>query len=169
MSTTKKATVHGPNYIEFLDVSRNTNLEELQNLFDISEKSVLSHKEEILSLKTIEWTSFLMIKWSSGRTQEYTSTQIPSCDWRRCLIIQKRIKDGKVIEEFRQSSSCRELFGVDGEPIEFEWNIFPRFSTLGLTSLEILQKIQQDLQDRNIKPEDVEDRIIFMSMFNDID
>ena len=39
----------------------------------------------------------------------------------------------------------------------------------GRTSLEILQKIQEDLQDRNFEPEDFKDRIIFMSMFNDIE
>ena len=39
----------------------------------------------------------------------------------------------------------------------------------GPTSLEILQKIQNDLQERNIEPEKFEDRIIFMSMFNDIE
>ena len=39
----------------------------------------------------------------------------------------------------------------------------------GLASLEILQKIQRHLQDQNIEPEDFEGRIIFMSMFNDID
>ena len=39
----------------------------------------------------------------------------------------------------------------------------------GLTSLEILQKTQKDMQDRNIEPEYFEDRIIFMSMFNDIE
>ena len=67
-------------------------------------------------------------------------------------------------EEFRQFNSYRESLGIDGEPIEFEWNIFP-----GLTSLEILQNIQGDLQERNIEPEDFEDRIIFMLMFNDIE
>ena len=56
------------------------------------------------------------------------------------------------------------LLAIDGEQMKFEWNIFP-----GLTSLEILQKTQEDLQDRNIEPEDFEDRIIFMSMFDDID
>ena len=35
--------------------------------------------------------------------------------------------------------------------------------------MEILQKIQEDVQDRSIEYEDFEDRIIFMSMFNDID
>ena len=68
------------------------------------------------------------------------------------------------VEEFRQSNSYRELLGIDGEPIEFDWNIFQ-----GLISLEILQKIQQDLKDQNIEPKKFEDRIIFMSMFNDID
>ena len=49
-------------------------------------------------------------------------------------------------------------------PIEFEWNILP-----GVTSLQILQKIQGDLQGRNIEPENFGDRIIFMSKFNDVD
>ena len=48
--------------------------------------------------------------------------------------------------------------------MEFEWNIFP-----GLTSLEILLKIQEDLHDRSTELENYEDRIIFMSMFNDIE
>ena len=68
------------------------------------------------------------------------------------------------VQEFQQTNSYRELLGIDGEPIEFEWNIFSR-----VTSLEILQKIQIDLRDRNIEPEKFEDRIIFMSMFNDIE
>ena len=68
------------------------------------------------------------------------------------------------VEEFRQSNSYKELLGTDGEPIEFDWNIFP-----GLTSLEISQKIRKDLKVQNNEPEKFEDRFIFMSMFNDID
>ena len=41
---------------------------------------------------------------------------------------------------------------------------FPR-----LTSLQILQKIQNDLHDRKIEPEEFEDEIIFMTMFNIIE
>ena len=40
---------------------------------------------------------------------------------------------------------------------------FPGFSTLS-----ILHEIQRDLEEKNIQPENFEDRIIFMSMFNDI-
>ena len=43
-------------------------------------------------------------------------------------------------------------------------NIFP-----GLTSLKIIEKIPKDRQDQNIELGNFEGRIIFMSMFNDID
>ena len=55
---------------------------------------------------------------------------------------------GRPSDSFRLCTSCGELLGIGGEPIEFEWNIF-----LGFTSLQILQKIQNDLQERNIKQE----------------
>ena len=62
------------------------------------------------------------------------------------------------------SPSYKELPGIDGEPLEFEWNILTGFS-----SLQILQNIQHDLRERNVEPEKFTDRIIFMSIFNDID
>ena len=68
------------------------------------------------------------------------------------------------VKEFPQSNSYRELLVIDVEPIEFEWYI-----STGLASLEILQKFQKYLQDQNIEPENFEGRIIFMSMYNDIE
>ena len=52
------------------------------------------------------------------------------------------------VKEFKMSPSYKALLGIDGEAIEFEWNI---------------------LRERNIEPEKFTDRIIFMSVFNDID
>ena len=66
------------------------------------------------------------------------------------------------VADVQLSASCEETLGIDGEPVEFEWNIFP-----GFTSLQILQRIQNDLQKRNI--EQFGNRIIFMSVFNDIE
>ena len=34
------------------------------------------------------------------------------------------------LEWFKDSSQYRTLDTIDGEPMEFEWNIFPGFSTL---------------------------------------
>ena len=56
--------------------------------------------------------------------------------------------------------SYKEWFGIDGEAIDFEWNILPGFS-----SLQILQEIQRVLERKIVEPEDFTDRII--SMFND--
>ena len=47
---------------------------------------------------------------------------------------------------------------------EFEWTIVP-----GFTALQILHKIQSDLEGAHNEPEEFIDRIIFMSMFNDMD
>ena len=82
-----------------------------------------------------------------------------------------QMKDSKEAEErwkgqlggLRLYPSYREAVGIDGEAIEFERTNFPGFS-----SLSILQEIQKDLARKNIKPEEFKDRIIFMSMFNDI-
>ena len=60
--------------------------------------------------------------------------------------------------------AVEEFLGIDGEAIEFEWNILP-----GFTTLQILQQTQNDLQSKNIEPEQFPDRVIFMSMFNDTD
>ena len=47
----------------------------------------------------------------------------------------------------------------------FEWKIFP-----GRTTLNHLQEVQNMIdKEANVLPKDFEDRIIFMSMYNDID
>ena len=45
------------------------------------------------------------IKYSSRRRQKYTSTQTPSCAWRRCKSIQKRTKDGMLNQRWVESPS----------------------------------------------------------------
>ena len=51
--------------------------------------------------------------------------------------------------------SYRDYDGINGEPTEFEWNIFPGFTTLQLCG-------------KGQTPETFTGRILFMSMFNDI-
>ena len=66
------------------------------------------------------------------------------------------------LDWFKDSSQYRTLDTIDGEPMEFEWNIFPGFTTLQL--VEEVQKFVNKMSD----PEQFQGRIIFMSMFNDI-
>ena len=64
------------------------------------------------------------------------------------------------LEWFKTTPEYRALDRIDGEPMEFEWNIFPGFNTLQLS--------QESLLRLNETPENFTGRIIFMSMFNDI-
>ena len=67
------------------------------------------------------------------------------------------------LEWFRSSPEYRTLDRIDGEPMEFEWNIFPGFNTLQLS-----QEVQELLLRLYETPENFTGRIIFMSMCNDI-
>ena len=59
----------------------------------------------------------------------------------------------------RAEKSHRDHDGINGEPTEFEWNIFP-----GFTTLQLCGKINDLLSDFGQTPE----KILFMSKFNDI-
>ena len=58
---------------------------------------------------------------------------------------------------------CRDLDRIDGEPMEFQWNISPGYNTLQLN-----EEVKSLLLRLDETPENFTGRIIFMSMFNDI-
>ena len=58
MSSSMKAAIHlEPNCLANLEVYKNTNFEEIQSLFNITQKLMLEHSEEILNVNTIHCTS----------------------------------------------------------------------------------------------------------------
>ena len=63
----------------------------------------------------------------------------------------------------RAERSYRDYDAINGESTEFEWNIFP-----GFTSLQLCDKISNLLSSLGQTPEAFTGRILFMSMFNDI-
>ena len=67
------------------------------------------------------------------------------------------------IDVVQKLPEYRALDTIDGEPMEFEWNIFPRFTTL-----QLVREVQELLSRLSVEPENFTGRIIFMSMFNDI-
>ena len=76
----------GPNYTDNLEVFRNSNFEELQNSFHITQKLMLHHQVEILNVKTIErtflsWTRSTlshvqMIKWTKARVRVWSDSAL---------------------------------------------------------------------------------------------
>ena len=58
MASSMKAAIHlGPNYLANLEVCKNTNFEEIQSLFNVTQKLILEHAEEILNVNTIDSAS----------------------------------------------------------------------------------------------------------------
>ena len=63
----------------------------------------------------------------------------------------------------KSSQSYRNFHRIDGEPMEFEWNIFP-----GDDMLQLYGKVKDLLSGLRETPEIFKGRIVLMSKFNDI-
>ena len=102
------------------------------------------------------------MKWAKARVYVYPDSMLclGGLDTHDDAI--RRWKDH--MSTLKMCSTFRELQGMDGEPIEFEWKLFP-----GSSALQVLHTIQKDLEGKDIIPENFSDRIIFMTMFNDIE
>ena len=69
----------------------------------------------------------------------------------------------KRIEWIINEKSYRDYDGINGEPTEFEWNIFP-----GFIALQLCGKVTDLLSSLGEQPETFTGRILFKSMFNAI-
>ena len=49
---------------------------------------------------------------------------------------------------FKSSSQYRALDTIDGKPMEFEWNVFP-----GFTTLQLVREVQELLSRLSVEPE----------------
>ena len=116
-------------------------------------------------IRSMEWKQFVgkiihgsiclwlvMNRSSVFSAQRSTSFQILYCVLERYTRIPSRT-----------SPEYRTLDRIDGETMEFEWNIFPRFNTLQLDD-----EVKDLLLRLNETPENFTGRIKFMLMFNDI-
>ena len=172
MSTTTMAALHlGQHYNENLVFYRNTNFKELKTLFDVTQRLILEQDFEILNVSTIEWTLTpwmrstslhdTVIKWAKEKV--HVHSELVLCLGKIYEHTEANAKWKDQLQEFQPSNKFKGSCGIDGEPLEFEWRIFP-----GHMTLEILQEIQDELEACPARPERFEDRIVFMSMLNDI-
>ena len=68
------------------------------------------------------------------------------------------------ISYFVTTPEYRELYDIAGEPVVFEWRIFPAHTTM-----QLLQEVKTMMNiEIRVQPQDFKDRIIFMSTYNDI-
>ena len=135
-------------------------------------KVIKEHSEEIQNVRGLEYSSPSWTRSTLVNGQAIKWAKAKACVYADSVLCVGRIEQGPgaaerrwkgQVEDLRMYSSYPDTVGIDGEAIEFEWKNVPDFSTLS-----VLQEIQKDLEEKNIQPENFEDRIIFMSMFNDI-
>ena len=173
MSSALEASVFmGNNYSENLHSIKNTgNNLTLKQMFDTSEKLIVGQSDEIYEVNPINWEDSSWKQISLVSDAEVISLSHAMVyvfsDSVLCLgNVNDNPTSNAVREEklslFKSSSQHRTLDTIDGEPMEFEWNIFP-----GFTALQLISKVQEFMTEMG-DPSQFKGRIIFMSMFNNI-
>ena len=105
-----------------------------------------------------------MIQLSMFKAQKSMYSQILCCASEGFFNFRNPTKLGRTeLQGSKPRKSYRDYDGINGEPTEFEWNIFP-----GFTTLQLCGKINDLLSDLGETPETFTRRIPIMSMFNDI-
>ena len=141
-------------------------------MFDISEKLIIGQSDEIYGVNPINWEDSSWKQLSMVSDEEVISLSHAKVyvfsGSVLCLgKMYQNPESNTVWEEklswFKSSSQYRTLDTIDGEPMEFVWNIFP-----GCTTLQLCNKVQEFTSKMSDQPEEFERRIIFMSMFNGI-
>ena len=170
-TTLNAATFMGKNFSIMQNAVKNQESLTLKQMFDVTAQTI-HNEEEIYCLDQIvyqknSWTKLSLINNPVIVNLQSTKVYVFS-DSVLCL--------GKVLQHpecneawknrvagVRAERSYRDYDGIDGEPTEFEWNIFP-----GFTMLQLCDRISNLLSSLGQSPETFTGRILLMSMFNDI-
>ena len=141
-------------------------------MFDISEKLIIEQPVEIFGVTPINWEDSSWKQLSLVSDEEVISLSHAKVyvfsDSVLCLgKVNQNPASNTVWEEqlswFKDSPQYRTVDTIDGEPMEFEWNI-----SQDSPHLQLVDKVQEFMNKISKEPQDFIGGIIFMSMFNDI-
>ena len=160
-ATMNAATFMGKNFSTIQSFVKNHEDLTLKQMFDVTAQLV-NDQEEIHGLDKIQSLicDETVINLQSTKVYVFSDSVL-------CLRILQHPDSNEAwknrIAGVKSVRSHRDYDGINGEPTEFEWNIFP-----GFTTLQLCGKINDLLSDLGQTPETFTGRILFMSMFNDI-
>ena len=170
-ATLNAATFMGKNFSTIQSVVKNHESLTLKQMFDVTAQLV-NNQEEINCLDKIlygknSWTHLSLINdevvINLQRTKVFVFSDSVLCLGKVLQHPESNEAWKNRIAGVKSEKSYRDYDGINGEPTEFEWNIFP-----GFTTLQLCGKINDLLSDFGQTPETFTGRILFMSMFNDI-
>ena len=170
-ATLNAATFMGKNFSTIQSFVKNFEDLTLKQMFDVTAQLV-NNQEEIHGLDKIlygknSWTHLslindeVVINLQSKKVYVFSDSVL--CFGRVLQHPDSNEAWKNRIAGIQSGRSCRDYDGSNGEPTEFEWNIFP-----GFTTLQLCGKINDLLSCLGQTPETFTGRILFMSMFNDI-
>ena len=163
--------IHGKEFLNYLNFIMNFEDITLKQMFDVTAQLV-NNQEEIHGLDKIQWekNSWKRLSLIGDETViNLQSTKVyVFSDSVLCLGRVLQHPDSNEawknrVTGIQSGISYRDDDAINGESTEFEWNIFP-----GFTTLQLCGKINDLLSDLGQTPETFTGRILFMSMFNDI-
>ena len=137
-------------------------------LFSETEKMIREQKE----IAGVSTTGFKDATWMSTSllcSKAYQITNAKTCVFSDSVLCVGKMGDDPLatwkskIKCYSENNHFKDMNRIDGMPTEFEWKIFPGIMTLGL-----LEKIQTPVRVLQRELEHFTDRIIFISIYNDI-
>ena len=161
----------GKNFSPIQSVVKNHEDLTLKQMFDVTAQLV-NNQDEINGLDKIQWE-----KYSWTRMSLIGDETVISLQRTKVYVFSDSVLSlGRVLQHpdsneawknrvagIRSEKSYKDYDAINGESTEFEWNIFP-----GFTTLQLCDKIKDLLSSLGQTPETYTRRILFMSMFNDI-
>ena len=170
-ATLNAATFMGKNFSTIQSVVKNSEDLTLKQMFDVTAQLV-NDQEEIHGLDKIYWKNHswkhlsligdeTVINLQS--TKVYVFSDSVLCLGRVLQHPESNEAWKNRVAGIQSGKSYRDYDAINGESTEFEWNIFP-----GFTTLQLCDKIGDLLSDLGQTPETFTGKILFMSMFNDI-
>ena len=170
-TTLNAATFMGKNFSTIQSVVKNYESLTLKQMFDVTAQLV-NNQEEISCLDKIlygknSWTQLSLIGdetvISLQRTKVYVFSDSVLCFGKVLQHPESNEAWKNRVAGVRSEKSYRDYDAINGESTEFEWNIFP-----GFTTLQLCDKINDLLSDLGQTPESFTGSFLFMSMFKDI-
>ena len=170
-TTLNAATFMGNNCSSIQSVVKNHESLTLKQMFDVTAQLV-NNQEEINCLDKIlygrnSWTRLSLtddeMVINLQRTKVYVFSDSVLCLGKVLQHPESNEAWKNRVAGIRSEKSYRDFDAINGESTEFEWNIFP-----GFTTLQLCDKISDLLSYLGQTPATFTGRILFMSMFNDI-
>ena len=170
-ATMNAATFMGKNFSTRQSVVKNHESLTLKQMFDVTAQLV-NNQEEINCLDKImygknSWTRLSLIDHeiiiNLQRTKVYVFSDSVWCLGKVLQHPESNEAWKNRVAGARAEKRYRDFDATNGESTEFEWNIFP-----GFTTLQLRDRISDLLSNLGQTPETFTGRILFMSMFNDI-